>query len=174
MSTAFPEEQLFLSATAQLISAVPKAFQRQQSLPGLILLYASIDILAALTRPIDQADTTSDQFKNWVRTYLLPGSSLNCSEDELWSARCGVLHTLSDKTKLTRAAKVWRVCYVNKEALVKVLQAKCDAQNLCTRIVCYPDLVTAFLTAVSRFVTKVESDTVLKKCVMHHLVNASL
>ncbi len=97
---------------ADLVSAAHTCFANGSTLPGILLSYATMDIAASLTRPIGQPDTTGDDFKRWVEKYLLPGSRLNCSSADLWAARCGVLHTYSAASRLSRQGSAKMIAYV--------------------------------------------------------------
>ncbi len=62
------------------------------------LMFSTIDALAALTRPPDNRSTDRTVFKAWATEYLEPQSNLKCSSDDLWGARCGVLHLYSPES----------------------------------------------------------------------------
>ncbi|MDE2465345.1 MAG: hypothetical protein KGO02_16775 [Alphaproteobacteria bacterium] len=68
------------------------------------LIFAAIDALAALTRPTTQPETDGEIFRAWATRYINPAVRLHCSAQDLWGARCGVLHTYSPEA--TRAAKL--------------------------------------------------------------------
>lgn len=57
-----------------------------------MLLYSSIDILGSLQSQDGYA--TRDSFKEWVTNYLFRERSFPFSEDDLWGARCGIVHTM--------------------------------------------------------------------------------
>ncbi len=76
-------------------------FASKRTLPGFILLYTSIDILASLTRPETSEATSGGFFKDWVANYMLPQLGV-VSADDLWGARCGWLHTLMAESDMSR------------------------------------------------------------------------
>lgn len=76
-----------------------------------MLLYAQIDIAASLNRPVSKSQVTREDFKNWVNQYLLPNSNLDCSADDLYAARCGLLHTYMAESKASRAGKAKQTFY---------------------------------------------------------------
>ena len=76
----------------------------------LILLYSSIDILSALDA--DDGKATRSTFTAWVDKYMTPETKLGCSSLEIYSARCGVVHTLSAETTLTERGKARDFAYV--------------------------------------------------------------
>ena len=60
---------------------------------AMILVYSGIDAFAWLNRPGNIEDVRRTDFEQWVDTYLLPDSGLNCSSSDLYAARCGLVHS---------------------------------------------------------------------------------
>ncbi|SRR5258708_6158580 len=71
------------------------------------LMFASVDALAALTRPIGQQDTSGQDFMTWAERYLIKvsGLKLKCDKEDLWGARCGILHTYGHESRYRRQGK---------------------------------------------------------------------
>lgn len=88
--------------TLDLFKAIDACHDLGLPAPTLILLYSTIDILASLDIPPTQANVNRSDFIRWVTTYLLPESDLTLSAEEVYSARCGLLHTLSAESSITR------------------------------------------------------------------------
>jgi hypothetical protein len=65
-------EAIFCKTVAELSTAIPDAFNdsKQRIFPALLLLYSSMDVIASLSRPIAQEDTSGDIFKAWMKAYL--------------------------------------------------------------------------------------------------------
>lgn len=57
---------------------------------AVMLTYAAIDQMAWLSIPGDISH--GNDFKAWVKKYMLSKDNLVCSEDDLWAARNGLLH----------------------------------------------------------------------------------
>jgi hypothetical protein len=57
------EEQKLVSAMKDLHQAVLDCLDRGQMLPGLVLMYTTIDILASLERPVNREATSTKEFK---------------------------------------------------------------------------------------------------------------
>ena len=74
---------------------------KDHTLPALVMLYAAMDIFGSLSRPESEADTKGGYFKNWVNEYLLAKPAKLMAED-LWAARCALLHTHTASSKLSR------------------------------------------------------------------------
>jgi hypothetical protein len=54
-----------------------------------MLIYAAVDSLAWASV---SGNTSRKVFTEWVNKYLLPSPKLGCTADELYSARCTLLH----------------------------------------------------------------------------------
>lgn len=97
---------------AQKIDSFFKAIELCASsrfrVPTLILLYSVIDIVSWL-HSNDQSVKT--RFTIWVEKYLLPGSKLTCSSLDLYAARCGVVHTSSSESDLSKMGKAKQIFY---------------------------------------------------------------
>jgi len=96
-------EELFVSAE--------ECFAHKRILPGLILVYSAMDILASLSRPAHRDEAGRRGFIEWVKIYLLPGSKLTCTPEDLYGARCGLLHTYSAESRFSHEGKARQVYY---------------------------------------------------------------
>ncbi|MFM5363999.1 hypothetical protein ACET98_23330 [Aeromonas veronii] len=76
---------------------------------ALILLYSWIDRMAWLSVPNEES--SGGDFKRWVEIYLLEETSLPCTSDDLWSARCALLHTGSSESRDTAKGNARTVLY---------------------------------------------------------------
>jgi hypothetical protein len=77
----------------------------------LVVVYSAIDTLGLLNAPPEQIEATGESFKAWVNEFLIPNASGEYSADDLWGARCGVLHTFSTESRLSRQGKVRQLQY---------------------------------------------------------------
>jgi len=102
-----------LNRPRAILAIVESARKQEDHDAALILLYTLLDILASLSRPNGQLETTSDDFMRWVEEYLLPGNPLTCSAEDLWGFRCGMLHTLSEESSHTRKGKSRIVLHID-------------------------------------------------------------
>jgi hypothetical protein len=84
------------------------------------LIYSAIDIVASLERSGNEG--TRKTFVHWVSRYLPHDERLRCTPTELWAARCGVIHTLSADSDLSRRGKARRVEYAYGAASADELQ----------------------------------------------------
>ena len=82
---------------------------------GLALIYSGIDTLGLLAAPSDVRDANRDTFKDWCEKFLL--SRLQRAEveqvtaNDLYAARCGVLHTSTPVSTLGREGQAREIWY---------------------------------------------------------------
>jgi len=140
----------------ELIKAIDTCFKGKESLSGLILLYSLIDIMAWLSRDQHDADSTKSDFIRWVEEFLLPGSSLPCTAEELYSARCSIIHSYAPEwgTSMSYQGEVKKIYYVwgkaRKDTLeghVNISSEKKD-ENIVLHL---DDLINALKIAIQRF-----------------------
>jgi hypothetical protein len=170
--TPTPDET-FNTLVRELVDALKQAFAKDiPTFSGLVLLYASMDIISSLSRPIDQ-DTTRSVFKNWVNTYMLRDAGLGCNADDIYAARCGILHTLSLSSLASREGKAKQISYLNKGDGVKRLQEWCDAKGRDVVVVSIYTYTHAFYQGIYRFTEAITADATLRAIVFHHLRNVA-
>jgi hypothetical protein len=104
-----------------LDEAVIRCLDAKLILPGLSLVFAGIDIVASLER--QPGESTKVSFTRWVDQYLLPAKPLGCTSLELYAARCGILHTFTADSDLSRTRGVRKIYYAWGSALASDLDA---------------------------------------------------
>lgn len=95
----------------QWLEAVDLCLAHRFITPTLILIYSGIDTLAWLNRRHDEPNVTGEDFMRWVDTYMLPDKRVQCKSSDLWSARCGLVHTFSPESSRTRSGKAKMLYY---------------------------------------------------------------
>jgi hypothetical protein len=79
-------------------------------IPALVLLYSLIDSISWLAS--DNPDEgVKSRFVRWVDMWMLERIKFPCTSLELYGARCGIVHTLTSDSTLSRDDVVRRVCY---------------------------------------------------------------
>ncbi|MEW6197502.1 MAG: hypothetical protein AB1601_02390 [Planctomycetota bacterium] len=139
-----------LKALAEIVAAIDDNLAAGRELPALLLLYAGIDLLAWLEAPGDQTELRGSDFKSWCLRYLLPESGLECNANELWAARCALLHNAAAEARELRKAGTRTIVYTsaaNRPETAAV--AASDAKAEC-RTVAVAALRDAFQQAVTR------------------------
>jgi len=77
----------------------------------IVLIYAGIDAMGYTTLPPDEEEVTRNQFIAWANKYIrFPGSE-QLTGEELYAARCAVLHTYGVESKLSRKGACRKVGY---------------------------------------------------------------
>ncbi|MCK4395917.1 hypothetical protein KAW96_04895 [candidate division WOR-3 bacterium] len=114
-------EQLAV-AIEDIKKAIDCCFEENSLIPGLIIVYATIDIMGWLNMPESQKDSSGDDFRNWARKFLIQELPLECNADDLWGARCGILHSYSAESSQSRGSLARKVHYASKRLHAKELQ----------------------------------------------------
>jgi hypothetical protein len=60
----------------------------------LILIYTMMDVSAFLDLPPNNRHSSGAAFVAWTKRYMQPEDALGVTADDLWIARCGVVHGL--------------------------------------------------------------------------------
>jgi hypothetical protein len=138
-------------------------------LPALMLIYTGIDIVGSLERT--KGEGTKASFVRWVDCYMLKAKPLECTALELYAARCGVLHTASAESDLSRSGKVRIVCYAWGSASSKDLQS---ASTLLGRekdvSIHVSDLFEAFRLGLADYFNELHEDLDRQKVVHEQII----
>lgn len=149
-----------------MLVGIRACLQSQCLISAVTLMFSSLDALAALTRPLGQPSTNGAVFKAWITRFIKPDSSLGCSAEDLWGARCGVLHLYSPDSDLSAQNKVRRIYYQwNAGPAVDVVRTiPSDALVIAVEV-----LHRAVEDAIRDFIFASEADEEVKKKVRAHL-----
>jgi hypothetical protein len=101
-------------------SGIEACIEKRLTAPALILIYSAIDTAGWLDS--DESYATRDSFTNWVDRYLLKAKPLPCTALDLYSGRCGLLHTFTPDSRLSSEGKARRICYAWGTANAEDLQ----------------------------------------------------
>jgi hypothetical protein len=105
------EEQLSLKVS-NMLKASKLCFDNECWEAGVILLYSLIDAMAWLRRDPSHPDVTGPDFREWVERYMLPAPGIHVSAEDLYGARCGMLHSLTGESKKHRNLEARKVGYL--------------------------------------------------------------
>lgn len=115
---------------------------------AVILIYSGIDTMAYLSIPDGQEDVTRNDFIKWANGYI----SFPCKEQvtglELYGARCGMVHTYSIASRLSRQGKCRQIGYVD-QSIPEVSHNPAISNDLV--IVSISALADAFFKGVDKF-----------------------
>ena len=122
---------------------------------AVILIYSGIDTMAYLNMPEEQQDVTRNDFVQWVDRYIHFPCKEQVSGLELYGARCGMLHTHSITSQLSRQGRVRQVGYVNR-FVPEVCYDPSESEDLV--IVSIKALAGAFFSGVDKFLVELFAD----------------
>ena len=114
------------SSLVQVISFATYTGDTGSVLTALILSYSTIDTLSWLAAKGDEEHVDS-RFVRWVDRFMLPAApGLNCTAEELYAARCGVIHTMTSDSRLHQRNPLRRIVYAWGKAQSAALQSRID------------------------------------------------
>lgn len=134
---------------------------------ALALLYSSIDKMAWLYSP--GIDHGRREFMRWVDDFMLAGEPRPYDSEDLYAARCALLHTGTVESKLFRDGKARRIIYATgPDRSYDVLQAELEAlitpegaakEDLV--VVLRTEILELWIAALHKFEAAIEADPVL-------------
>jgi hypothetical protein len=144
----------------EILVAAKDCLTKKRFLPSLILLYSAIDIVSGLDRPEGKEESTRDNFMAWVDAFLLPGSGLECSAMDLYAARCGIIHTYSSESALSKSGAARHVFYAWGTGRAEALNLATERTSWSGKAVTIhiDSLVTAFMGGFQRFLSDLVAD----------------
>lgn len=150
-----------------MIQGIEACLERQCLVSALTLIYAAIDSISALTREIGHSDTNKTVFRDWVNEYMVPQQTLNCTADDIYGARCGILHTYSPESRIQRDnnGRVKRLIYRWKAGPAADAQRPLPPDST---VLIVEDVFNSFTTAVDRFLEDVKGNSELAVKVESH------
>ncbi len=93
-----------LSVLNDIKDAFQTLLDKPNKQPALLMMYAFIDICAALAN-VDGKTKNQDIFVAYLQTFMTPGSQRAMPPLQLWAARSALLHTFSPLGRLTGPGK---------------------------------------------------------------------
>lgn len=139
--------------------AIGDCLERGQHFAALILLYAGIDIIASIEM---KKGNNKNSFIRWAGSYLIPAGSLDCTAIELYSARCGILHTMTAESDLSRSGQARAIYYSWGSADSSALNSAIEMSEAKGKVVIVnvEELSDAFMTAVLNWAAEVQQNPV--------------
>jgi hypothetical protein len=143
----------------QLTTAITTCIQLKLQIPTLILLYSSLDIMGYLNMPEDRVHNTAQDFNLWVDKYYLPNlGNKRCRAIDLYSARCGLLHSMSYESDLTRGRKARSIVYALGNASVEVLERAAESLHRDDFVLHVDDMERALRIGLGAFLQDTSRD----------------
>lgn len=125
-------------------------------LQGLVVLYSAIDTLAWARR--NDGDVTRADFCDWVSAYMDPPAGLGCTSEDLYAARCALLHSSSTESKMSRAGQASELWYVTSPYSASAMQSIVQRVGSQAKVLNLIALIDAFSRAVMKFSDELSSD----------------
>ncbi|SRR6266568_2812504 len=114
----------------------------------LMLTYSAMDAMAFLNMPANQSEVVRKDFIGWASSYIrFPGVDQLTGED-LYGARCGLLHAYGADSKLSRAGQCRRLIYIHGPTNKPVIPY---AGTMALVMVSIPALVRALFEGIDTF-----------------------
>jgi hypothetical protein len=114
--------------------------------------------MASLGLPDDQEDVRGEDFVKWTDQYLLPGCGIACTAVDLYSSRCGIVHSMTAESRKIRQGAAREVLFAWRPHRAEDLQQIGDRLNRPICAVQVDALIQAFHIATDRFVQASQLD----------------
>jgi len=115
------DSDIFKNNVDQMLAAIDLCYKNKLFTSCLVLIFSAIDCMSALSRAQDKEYATKGDFINWSTKYIIPNLNNECNALELYSARCGIIHTYTADSKLTKENKARIIYYAwGKEKVEKL------------------------------------------------------
>jgi len=122
---------------------------------AVILIYSGIDTMAYLNMAEGQQDVTRDDFVQWAEEYIRFPCEEQVSGLELYGARCGMLHTHSVASRLSRRGRARQIGYMDR-SVPEICYNPSVSEDLV--LVSVEALAEAFFAGVDRFLVETFAD----------------
>jgi hypothetical protein len=133
----------------QTIDAIKQLVVANRYLQALVVLYSAIDTLAWVS--LESGDVTRSAFYQWVNAYIAPERLIGCTAQDLYSARCAIVHSGSTESKLSRDGKARELWYVTSSSSAEHLQSHAQAVGSNAYVIPFTLLVAAFTEGAMNF-----------------------
>lgn len=144
----------------ELIAAIFELLSSKKdfTLPAMMLLYNAIDIFANLARPEGAEEASEEDFKLWVKNYLLPRSGLPCTAEDIYAAKISLARHLSPAVPESRKGQARQVFYEHGDG--RKSDELFKRTNMAGKCVSIPvaKFLEAFIEAASDFEFDWQSD----------------
>ena len=119
------------------------------------LIYAGIDAMAFLGMPGDQEDVARSDFIAWAEHYIKFPCKEQLSGADLYGARCGMLHSYSAYSRMTRSGECRTIGYMDKSVPEVRYNPEISREIV---LVSVPALAEAFFRGIEEFLIDLFSD----------------
>lgn len=138
-----------------ICEAIDLCMSKKLITPSLILLYSGMDILGWL----EYGDSlkSGQRFRKWVDSYILPLSESSCDATDLYGARCGLIHTFTPDSDLSKKKKARKMLYAWGTSEIHALNEMIDLANMNEYVALKIEvLITTFRNGIESFLADLE------------------
>jgi hypothetical protein len=121
-----------------------------------ILIYSGIDTMAYLRLPINEHEVKRRHFIAWAEQYIKFPGRQQITGLELYGARCGMLHTYSPYSNVTRNSQGRAIGYLDQFKLPVAYNPNVDPDLV---LVTIEDLAEQFFNGVDKYLVETFSDS---------------
>lgn len=119
------------------------------------LTLSGIDVMASLSRPAGKAKVDRQDFMAWVRGYLYLGHPDAPTPEEIYGARCGLLHAYESASAFSATGGLREICYLDRSVPTVLYNPEVSTEIV---MVSVPAFVQAFFRGIDGFRADVVSD----------------
>jgi hypothetical protein len=136
---------------------------------AIILTYCAIDAMAYLSMPAGKQKVGRSDFKNWVEKYMKtdPEQSYQYDKEDLYGARCGIVHTYAAESDVSKSNKC-RIIVYKPNCLEHFYEPEKNSDLVVLGINLF---IRDFYDAIDRFLSDILNDESLRKLVEERLPN---
>jgi hypothetical protein len=164
----YPSVEKVARGRRGMLAGIEACMARQCLVSAVSLIYATIDALAALTRPLGATRSTRAEYKAWVERYMIPSLREPLTADDLYAARCGILHAYSAESEASRAGEAKAIVYKWRDGH-RPDDARLAELSRTATVIEIQSLHEALETAVMHFEAHIRSDPSLEARVAQHV-----
>jgi hypothetical protein len=144
-----------------ILQTIDESISKNRLVPALILLYSAIDSFSSLSN--NNGSSGRQVFKSWVKTWMLKDYKFDLNEDDLYSARCGLIHQHISESDLTKSNKAREIHYVWGNAKLPILGDAIQHSGNNAVAVRVEDLISAFRIGMANCMKEIYLDPEWRK-----------
>ena len=144
--------------TVEIVEAISKLVKESLYTQALIVLYSAIDTLAWVNLP--SGDVKHKDFIAWVEKYINPEGKFGCTADDLYGARCGLVHSSTAESQKSRKGEAHEIWYATSPHSIDLLRDYAQQRNDTAIIIYFTDLLAAFIDASQKFCNEISADEI--------------
>jgi hypothetical protein len=153
--------ETLLATLSQLETGIKACADKKLQLPALMLAYTAIDICGWLACT-DAEGSVRKNFIQWTEKYLLPARQLPCTSLDLYSARCGLLHSYTPESRLVSEGAAKRIYYAWGNANAADLQRAIEHEGRTDLVAIHvSDFLEAFGLGLAAYFADLDSNPAL-------------